>query len=64
MHFPAAQYMFPAHGDASEQPPAQIVPPHAFGAQSTVSAFGHMPLPSQAAASVAVPAVQAASRHD
>jgi hypothetical protein len=56
--------MLAAHGDASEHPPAQIVPPHAFGAQSTVSAFGHMPLPSHVAASVAIPAVQAAVRQD
>jgi hypothetical protein len=63
-HFPAAQYWPAAQGEVSEHPPAQIVPPHEFGAQSTVSAFGHMPLPSHAAASVATPAAQEAVRHD
>lgn len=56
--------MAPAHSAASEHPPAQIVPPQAFGAQSTVSAFGQAPLPSQLAARVATAAVQAAARHD
>ena len=50
-------------GCVAEQPPAQIVPPQLLGAQLTVCPAGHPPLPSQVAASVAVPLVQLAAPH-
>lgn len=50
----------PAHGWELEQPPAQVVPEQVLGAQLTVCIPGHAPLPSQLAATVAVPFVQLA----
>jgi hypothetical protein len=52
------------HGCVLEHPPAQAVPEQVLGAQATVSAAGHMPLPSQVAPSVAVPLVQLAVRQE
>ena len=65
-HAPAAGAVLACFGQGcvSEQPPAQIAPAHVFGAQSTVCAAGQAPLPSHAAASVAVLPVQLAARHD
>jgi hypothetical protein len=56
--------LLPAHGCVLEQPPAQAVPEHVFGAQLTVWAAGQAPAPVQLAASVAVPLVQLAARQD
>jgi hypothetical protein len=56
--------LVPAHGCDAEQPPAQMVPAQVFGAQVWVCSAGQPPLPSQLAASVAVPFVQLAARHD
>ena len=47
-----------------EQPPAQAVPAHEFGAHVTVCAAGQAPLPLQLAAKVAVPPVQLAARQE
>jgi hypothetical protein len=56
--------LLPAHGCEAEQPPAHMVPEQVFGAQFTVCRAGQAPLPLQLAASVAVPPVQLAARHD
>jgi hypothetical protein len=47
-----------------EQPPAQAVEAHEFGAHVTVWAAGQAPLPLQPAANVAVPPVQLAARQE
>jgi hypothetical protein len=56
--------LLPAHGCDAEQPPAQTVPAQVFGEQLTVWTAGQAPAPLQVAASVAVPPVQLADRHD
>jgi hypothetical protein len=52
-----------AQVELSVHPPAQIVPAQTLGVQLIVCADGQAPLPSHAAASVAVLPVQLAARH-
>ena len=49
---------------SAEQVPLQFVGPHVYGAHDCVCTPGHAPAPSHAAASVAVPPVHEALRHE